>query len=192
MSVTFRRPLLGGATREPGCVSRPPRPPPTTPPTEVCLSYLRGRVTMANPVFRWLFSAQPESEPAAPEAGSCYRTPRPGVTSIGARATAPFAKTVAVAPYDASLSHFAWPLSPPTRLCASPCVRHHDLPTSFRPSLVFPTSPIRWRGGGRCQVSGGELNGAPSRAAAQPGGRGRSFFTGGTTSISAAKRRLFH
>lgn len=48
---------------------------------------------MANPVFRWLFSAQRESEPAALEASSCYRTPRPGVTSAGARATTPFAKT---------------------------------------------------------------------------------------------------
>lgn len=65
----------------------------TSLPPEVCLSYLRGRVTMANPVFRWLFSAQRESEPAALEASSCYRTPRPGVTSAGARATTPFAKT---------------------------------------------------------------------------------------------------
>lgn len=185
MSVTFRRPLLGGATREPGCVSR-------LPPTEVCLSYLRGRVTMANPVFRWLFSAQRESEPAAPEASSCYRTPRPGVTSAGARATTPFAKTVAPAPYDAYLSHLRGLYLHQLAICASFYVLYHDLPTSFRPLLVFPTCLIRWRGGGRCQVSGGELNGAPSRAAAQPGGRGKSFFTGGTTSISAAKRGLFH
>lgn len=47
-------------------------------------------------------------------------------------------------------------------------------------------------GRGRCQVSGGELNRAASRARLSLVGEGKSFFTGGTTSISAAKRGLFH
>lgn len=41
---------------------------------EVYLGYLWGRVTMANPVFRWLFST-PRGELAEPEVSSCYRTP---------------------------------------------------------------------------------------------------------------------
>lgn len=47
---------------------------------EVYLGYLWGRVTMANPVFRWLFSTL-RGELAEPEVSSCYRTPWPGVTS---------------------------------------------------------------------------------------------------------------
>lgn len=41
---------------------------------EVYLSYLWGWVTMANPVFRWLFSTL-RGGLAEPEVSSCYRTP---------------------------------------------------------------------------------------------------------------------
>lgn len=41
---------------------------------EVYLCYLQGWVTMANPVFRWLFSTL-RGELAEPEVSSCYRTP---------------------------------------------------------------------------------------------------------------------
>lgn len=41
---------------------------------EVYLSYLWGWVTIANPVFRWLFSTL-RGELAEPEVSSCYRTP---------------------------------------------------------------------------------------------------------------------
>lgn len=61
---------------------------------------------------------------------------------------------------------------------------------SYPAALLFKAALRRGRRGGHCQVSG-ELNGALSRAT-QRSGRGNSFFTGGTTSISAAKRGLFH
>lgn len=41
---------------------------------EVYLGYLWGQVTMANPVFRWLFSTL-RGELAEPEVSSGYRTP---------------------------------------------------------------------------------------------------------------------
>lgn len=51
------------------CVSRPS--------PEVYLRYLWGWVTMANPVFRWLFSTL-RGELTKPQVSSCYRTPLTG------------------------------------------------------------------------------------------------------------------
>lgn len=74
----------------------------------------------------------------------------------------------------------------PDMISMKTCSSGHALPVLPSTLIVLSCSHT----GGHCQVSS-ELNGALS-CVARHSGRENSFFTGGTTSISAAKRRLFH